>query len=160
MPYVQVTWVTRRTPSESATQRAERVYDRADRRRPRQARKYSGDEFVDLPPTDYAEAGVTVADQKRTPCRRAGSDHVPEVRGLRTIAPSVDLNLRELPNSSGVHSDRTSDSCRLCSLRRGMHLAADQHGVNEVADADADWDYAEDGRLRRVGFIARQHQER
>jgi 4-oxalocrotonate tautomerase len=23
--------------------------------------------FVDLPPTDYAEAGVTVADQKRTP---------------------------------------------------------------------------------------------
>jgi phenylpyruvate tautomerase PptA (4-oxalocrotonate tautomerase family) len=23
--------------------------------------------FVDLPPTDYAEAGVTAADQKRTP---------------------------------------------------------------------------------------------
>jgi|GEM_PF-332433 len=65
MPYVQVTWVAGRTP-EQKRKLAERITQALieDGRAKRENIQVT---FVDLPPTDYAEAGVTVADQKRTP---------------------------------------------------------------------------------------------
>jgi 4-oxalocrotonate tautomerase len=65
MPYVQVTWVAGRTP-EQKRKLAERITEALieDGRAKRENIQVT---FVDLPPTDYAEAGVTVADQKRTP---------------------------------------------------------------------------------------------
>jgi 4-oxalocrotonate tautomerase len=64
MPYVQITWVEGRTP-EQKRKLAERVTLALieDGRAKRENVQVT---FVDLPPTDYAEAGVTVADQKRT----------------------------------------------------------------------------------------------
>jgi 4-oxalocrotonate tautomerase len=64
MPYVQITWVAGRTP-EQKRKLAERVTQALieDGRAKRENIQVT---FVDLPPTDYAEAGVTVADQKRT----------------------------------------------------------------------------------------------
>ena len=65
MPFVQVTWVAGRT-TEQKRILAERItlalIDEG-----RAKRENIQVTFVDLPPTDYAEAGVTVADQKRTP---------------------------------------------------------------------------------------------
>ena len=63
MPYVQITWVAGRSPDQKR-RIAEKVTDTlvtegAAKRENVQVT------FVDLPPTDYAEAGVTVADQKR-----------------------------------------------------------------------------------------------
>ncbi|MGA7917806.1 MAG: 4-oxalocrotonate tautomerase family protein [Candidatus Acidiferrales bacterium] len=65
MPYVQVTWVAGRSP-EQKRKLAERITQALieDGRAKRENIQVT---FVDLPPTDYAEAGVTVADQKRTP---------------------------------------------------------------------------------------------
>jgi 4-oxalocrotonate tautomerase len=65
MPYVQVTWVAGRT-AEQKRKLAERITMALieDGRAKRENIQVT---FVDLPPTDYAEAGVTVADQKRTP---------------------------------------------------------------------------------------------
>jgi len=65
MPFVQVTWVAGRTP-EQKRKLAERITQALieDGRAKRENIQVT---FVDLPPTDYAEAGVTVADQKRTP---------------------------------------------------------------------------------------------
>ena len=65
MPYVQVTWVAGRTP-EQKRKLAERITQALieDGHAKRENIQVT---FVDLPPTDYAEAGVTVADQKRTP---------------------------------------------------------------------------------------------
>jgi 4-oxalocrotonate tautomerase len=65
MPYVQVTWVAGRT-AEQKRKLAERITQALveDGRAKRENIQVT---FVDLPPTDYAEAGVTVADQKRTP---------------------------------------------------------------------------------------------
>ena len=54
MPHVQVTWVAGRITHalvEDGRAKLENVHAT----------------FVDLPPTDYAVAGVTMADQKRTP---------------------------------------------------------------------------------------------
>jgi len=64
MPYVQITWVEGRTP-EQKRKLAERVTQALieDGRAKRENIQVT---FVDLPATDYAEAGVTVADQKRT----------------------------------------------------------------------------------------------
>jgi 4-oxalocrotonate tautomerase len=65
MPYAQVTWVAGRT-AEQKRRLAERITQALieDGRAKRENIQVT---FVDLPPTDYAEAGVTVADQKRTP---------------------------------------------------------------------------------------------
>ncbi|MGB7025260.1 MAG: 2-hydroxymuconate tautomerase [Candidatus Acidiferrales bacterium] len=65
MPYVQITWVAGRSP-EQKRKLAERITAALveDGRAKRENVHVS---FVDVPPTDYAEAGVVVADQKRTP---------------------------------------------------------------------------------------------
>ena len=65
MPYVQITWVAGRTP-EQKKKLVERV-TQALVEDGRAKRENIHVAFVDLPPTDYAEAGVTVAEQKRTP---------------------------------------------------------------------------------------------
>lgn len=65
MPYVQVTWVAGRTPDQKR-KLAERITQalvedgNADR-------EHVQVTFVDLPPTDFTRAGVTMADRKRTP---------------------------------------------------------------------------------------------
>jgi 4-oxalocrotonate tautomerase len=65
LPYVQVTWVEGRTP-EQKRKLAERITQVLveDGKAKRENIQVT---FVDLPATDYAEAGVTVADQKRAP---------------------------------------------------------------------------------------------
>ncbi|HEV2224812.1 MAG TPA: 4-oxalocrotonate tautomerase family protein [Candidatus Acidoferrales bacterium] len=65
MPFVQITWVAGRSP-EQKRKLAERITTALveDGRAKRENVHVS---FVDVPPTDYAEAGVVVADQKRTP---------------------------------------------------------------------------------------------
>ena len=65
VPYVQITWVAGRTP-EQKRKLAERItQDLIEEGRAKRENIHVT--FVDLPPTDYAEAGVVVADQKRTP---------------------------------------------------------------------------------------------
>jgi 4-oxalocrotonate tautomerase len=63
MPYIQITWVAGRNPDQKrriADQITETLIKEGN------AKKENIQvTFVDLPPTDYAEAGVTVADQKR-----------------------------------------------------------------------------------------------
>jgi 4-oxalocrotonate tautomerase family enzyme len=63
MPYIQITWVAGRNPDQKrriAEQITETLIQEGN------AKKENIQvTFVDLPPTDYAEAGVTVADQKR-----------------------------------------------------------------------------------------------
>ena len=65
MPHVQITWVEGRSP-EQKRKIAERVTQvlvedgRAKRENVHVA-------FLDVPATNYAEAGVLVADQKRSP---------------------------------------------------------------------------------------------
>ncbi len=65
MPHVQVTWVEGRSP-EMKRKIAERITAVLieDGRAKRENIHVS---FHDVPPTDYAESGVLVADQKRTP---------------------------------------------------------------------------------------------
>jgi 4-oxalocrotonate tautomerase len=65
MPYVQITWVAGRN-AEQKRNIAARVTDVliAEGNAKRENIQVT---FVDLPPTDYAEGGVTVADQKRAP---------------------------------------------------------------------------------------------
>jgi 4-oxalocrotonate tautomerase len=65
MPYVQVTWVAGRTPEQKRklAERITQVLIEDGRAKPESIQVT----LVDLPLTDYAEAGVTVADQKRTP---------------------------------------------------------------------------------------------
>jgi 4-oxalocrotonate tautomerase len=65
MPHVQVTWVAGRS-QEQKRKLAERI-TRALEEDGRAKRENIHVTFVDLPPTDYAEAGVVVADQKRSP---------------------------------------------------------------------------------------------
>jgi 4-oxalocrotonate tautomerase len=65
MPHVQITWVAGRTP-EQKKKIAERV-TRALVEDGRAKLENIHVAFLDVPPTDYAEAGVTVADQKRSP---------------------------------------------------------------------------------------------
>ena len=65
MPHVQVTWVEGRTP-EQKRRLAERL-TAAVVEEGRARREDVHITFVDLPATDYAEAGVPVADQKRSP---------------------------------------------------------------------------------------------
>lgn len=65
MPFVQITWLAGRTP-EQKRKLAERV-TQALIEDGRAKREHIQVTFVDLPPTDYAEGGVMVADQKRNP---------------------------------------------------------------------------------------------
>lgn len=65
MPHVQITWVAGRS-AEQKRRIAERV-TQALVEDGRAKLENIHVTFHDLPPTDYAEAGVTVADQKRTP---------------------------------------------------------------------------------------------
>jgi phenylpyruvate tautomerase PptA (4-oxalocrotonate tautomerase family) len=64
MPFVQIAWVAGRSPKQKP-KLAERITQALieDGRAKRENIQVT---FVDLPPTDYAEAGVTVADQNRT----------------------------------------------------------------------------------------------
>jgi 4-oxalocrotonate tautomerase len=65
MPHVQVTWVAGRS-AEQKRKIAERVSQALveDGRAKLENIQVT---FLDLPATDYAEAGVMVADQKRSP---------------------------------------------------------------------------------------------
>ena len=65
MPHVQITWVEGRTPDQKR-KIAERVTQvlMEDGRAKRENIHVT---FHDLPPASYAEAGVLVVDQKRTP---------------------------------------------------------------------------------------------
>jgi len=65
MPCVQITWVAGRT-SEQKKKLAERI-THALVEEGRATLENVHVTFVDLPPTDYAEAGITVAEQERTP---------------------------------------------------------------------------------------------
>ena len=64
MPYVQITWVAGRN-AEQKRKIAEKVTQTLiDEGRAKRENIHVT--FVYLPPTDYSEAGVPVADQKRT----------------------------------------------------------------------------------------------
>ena len=65
MPHVQITWVEGRTPEmkRSIAERITAVLIENGRAK----RENIHVSFHDLPATNYAEAGVLVADQKRTP---------------------------------------------------------------------------------------------
>ena len=65
MPYVQITRVAGRSP-EQKKKIVERV-TAALVEEGRAKRENIHVTFVDLPPTDYAEGGITVAEQKRAP---------------------------------------------------------------------------------------------
>jgi 4-oxalocrotonate tautomerase len=65
MPHVQITWVEGRTP-EQKRKIVERV-TQALIEDGRAKRENIHVAFHDLPATNYAEAGVLVADQKRNP---------------------------------------------------------------------------------------------
>jgi 4-oxalocrotonate tautomerase len=63
MPNVQITWVEGRTPDQKR-----KIADRITRAREEEGRAKRENihvAFLDLPATNYAEAGVLVADQKR-----------------------------------------------------------------------------------------------
>lgn len=65
MPHVQITWVAGRD-AQQKRKLAERITQALveDGRAKRENIQVT---FVDVPATDYAEAGVLVADQKRSP---------------------------------------------------------------------------------------------
>ncbi len=65
MPHVQISWVEGRTP-EQKRKIVERVTQTLIEEG-RAKRENIHVTFVDLPATNYAEAGVLVADQKRSP---------------------------------------------------------------------------------------------
>jgi 4-oxalocrotonate tautomerase len=65
MPHVQITWVEGRSP-EQKRKIAEEI-TRTLEQTGRAKRENIHVAFLDVPATNYAEAGVTVADQKRTP---------------------------------------------------------------------------------------------
>lgn len=65
MPHVQITWVEGRTPDQKR-KIAERV-TQVLMEEGRAKRENIHVTFHDLPSANYAEAGVLVADQKRTP---------------------------------------------------------------------------------------------
>lgn len=65
MPHVAITWVAGRTPEmkKSIAEKVTQVLIEEGKAK----RENIHVTFHDLPPTDYAEAGVTVAEQKRQP---------------------------------------------------------------------------------------------
>jgi len=65
MPHVQVTWVAGRTPEEK-----KKLVQRITEELVEDGRAKTENihvSFVDVPPTDYAEGGVLVSEQKRNP---------------------------------------------------------------------------------------------
>jgi 4-oxalocrotonate tautomerase len=63
MPYVQVTWVAGRTPDQKR-----KIVERITTAVVEEGRAKKENvhvTFVDLPPSDYAEGGVTVEDQRK-----------------------------------------------------------------------------------------------
>jgi len=65
MPHVQITWVEGRTPEQKRKVAAQITQTLEHEGRAKRENIHVS--FLDVPPTDYAEAGMTVADQKRTP---------------------------------------------------------------------------------------------
>jgi 4-oxalocrotonate tautomerase len=65
MPHVQITWVNGRTPEQKRriAQRVTQIIEEEGRAK----RENIAVAFLDVPASDYAEAGVVVADQKRGP---------------------------------------------------------------------------------------------
>jgi len=63
MPFVQITWVAGRSPDQKKkiAERVTQIIEEEGRAK----RENIHVNFVDVPATDYAEAGITVADQKR-----------------------------------------------------------------------------------------------
>jgi 4-oxalocrotonate tautomerase len=63
MPHVQITWVAGRSP-EQKKRIAEKITSAlVDEGKAKRENCHVA--FVDVPPTDYAEAGVTVEEQRR-----------------------------------------------------------------------------------------------
>ncbi|NDQ57434.1 MAG: DUF1904 family protein [Acidipila sp.] len=65
MPFVQITWVAGRSPEQKRD-----IVKRVTAALVEEGKAKIENihvTFVDLPPTDYAESGITVADQKRNP---------------------------------------------------------------------------------------------
>ncbi len=63
MPHVQISWVEGRSPEQK-----KKIVERVTQALVEDGRAKLENihvTFLDLPPTDYAEAGVTVAEQKR-----------------------------------------------------------------------------------------------
>jgi 4-oxalocrotonate tautomerase len=65
MPHVQITWVEGRTPEQKRNIAAQITQTLETEGRARRENIHVA--FLDVPATNYAEAGITVADQKRTP---------------------------------------------------------------------------------------------
>lgn len=65
MPHVQITWVEGRS-AEQKKKIAQRITD-AIELEGKAKRENIHVAFLDVPATNYAEAGITVADQKRVP---------------------------------------------------------------------------------------------
>jgi 4-oxalocrotonate tautomerase len=65
MPHVQITWVEGRSPEQKRKIAAEITQTLESEGRAKRENIHIA--FLDVPATNYAEAGVTVADQKRTP---------------------------------------------------------------------------------------------
>ena len=65
MPHVQITWVEGRTPEQKrkVVERITRTLEEEGHAK----RENIHIAFLDVPATNYAEAGVVVADQKRGP---------------------------------------------------------------------------------------------
>lgn len=64
MPYVQITWVEGRSPEQKRTI-AQKITDLlVETGKAKKENCHVA--FLDVPATNYAEAGVTVADQKRS----------------------------------------------------------------------------------------------
>jgi 4-oxalocrotonate tautomerase len=63
MPYVKITWVEGRSPEQKRTI-AQRITDTIEKEG-RAKRENIHVAFLDVPATNYAEAGTTVAEQKR-----------------------------------------------------------------------------------------------
>ena len=65
MPHVQITWVEGRSPEQKRNIAAQ--ITKTLETEGRAKREHILIAFLDVPATDFAEAGVTVGDQKRTP---------------------------------------------------------------------------------------------
>lgn len=65
MPHVQITWVEGRSPEQKRNIAAQNTQTLEIEGRAKRGNIHVA--FLDVPATNYAEAGITVADQKRTP---------------------------------------------------------------------------------------------
>lgn len=64
MPHIQITWVARRN-SDQKRAIAKQLTDMVEKEG-RAKRENIHVTFVDLPPSNYAEAGITVEDQRKS----------------------------------------------------------------------------------------------